>query len=147
MSKKRIVPGVVISIPIDDKFVIGLVLHKSRLFKNGMIVGFFDLLFTVRHPSCDDLNSLSIIESENLPNYCSTVAVSSGQWSYVGKCEQLLQRHPMPILRQGGFLYKGDEVIGRTELENKSYRSLIGWGNKAVENELRQHFNLPKLSD
>lgn len=133
-------PGSIFAIPLQtETFAVGIALHISKYFRNGMLAGYFDKCFS----SMDAINIHELNpEFVFTPNYTSKRIVDLGEWSLVGYSESLLARSTIPILVSVTTLFYKDEVVGQlgSVEETKIYERLAGQGKEFVENRLRRHF-------
>lgn len=136
----RVKPGDIIAVPLEPELIaVGIILHISKVFNNGIMVGFYDC----------SLNSLEDIKLEELggkfifpPNYTTKQLVTLGPWKWIGHSEELLNSAEIPELIAGYTVYYKDEIVRdmvpREEI--KRYASLTGEGGGFVENKLRKYF-------
>jgi len=135
---KRIHPGDLFVVPIDDYFVPGLVLHVSKLFSRGMMVGFYDCKFSDYH-HIDESNIASNFVWT--PNYASITHINKQRWIRIGNYPKLLAQTSIPQLRVANLLYDKDEFIRRLPIEEwKLFTELSGGGCLYYENKLSLHF-------
>lgn len=140
--RKRITPGDLVAVPLDNGMVaVGIVLHVSKIFRNSMLVGFYDLAFkSVEEVAIPSLPPAFVF----VPNYTSQQLVRNGRWQIIGSRLELLEAATIPHLRVGTDIYYKDEVVhhfSSTE-EDKAlkYPRLEGLGGGWIENKLRKHF-------
>ena len=141
MRKKRVVvrPGDIIGVRLEEgKVAVGIVLHVSGLFKDAIMIGFYDRLFD----SIEDIDVESLgggfIET---PNYTGRQLVTSGRWKIVGNSPTMLAAAHVPELRVVYTLYCKDQVIRQLALDEfKEYAELAGQGGLFIEDKLRRHF-------
>lgn len=136
----KITPGDIIAVQLEPElFSVGLILHISKAFKNGIMVGFYDCSF----------NSLANIRTEELggefiftPNYTSKKLVILGPWKLIGHSGKLLADAKIPELLAGNSVYHKDNIVKDMVPpdEQKRYPSLTGQGGIFVENKLRKYF-------
>ncbi|CUS04923.2 protein of unknown function [Candidatus Promineifilum breve] len=141
-KRHRVKPGDIFAIPLPtETFAVGIALHISKYFKNGMLAGYFDRCFL----SIDAIN-ISELEPEFAftPNYTSKRIVALGEWPIIGYSEALLARATVPILVSVTTLFYKDEVVGQLDSieETKDYERLAGQGKEFVEIKLRRYFQL-----
>jgi hypothetical protein len=145
-GKKSVKPGVLFAIPLaDDAIAVGIVLHVSKTFKNGMIVGVYDRLFdTFDAINLDRLPEQFIMT----PNYTSIEMIKKEHWPLIAYCPERLENVVIPRLRSVGSVYYKDEIVERlTSVEDFSrYPTLIGQGKVALEERVRKHFGLLKTN-
>jgi hypothetical protein len=140
-SRKRVRPGDVICVPLRQGLVtVGIVLHVSKVFNGGMLVGFFDQTFT--SPQEVDIKALGgpFIWT---PNYTGTQLVREGRWTVVGNSPELLATANMPDLRVVSTVYRGDTIVrDPVPLEEwGNYQEVRGGGGRFVEDRLREYFD------
>jgi hypothetical protein len=137
---KAIKPGDIFAIPLSPTlFAVGIALHMSRRFRNGMLTGYFNVCYT-------SLEAIRVDELEPdfifIPNYTSVKLVQEGDWPLVGHNSQLLEQIEIPVLVSVTTLYRRDEIVGQLKSvqDVHSYERLEGQGQVFVENKLRSHF-------
>lgn len=129
--------------PSGDLWVPAIVLHASRLFKNAMLVGYFDqLVSSPQDLTCQALGR-ALLDGDCAPNYTGKVAATLGYWRYIEHCPQLLSEIEIPELKVGYTLYRGDEVVQERVPLDSGHRIFQGQGLGAVNARLKKHFRLP----
>lgn len=135
--------GDIFVIELDaHKFALGIVLHVSKTFKRGMIVGIFNKLFeNIDNVSLETIGNIGFVD---LPNYVSTDIFKSGNWKIVKNLPELKAKYPVPALIAGNTLYQGDKIIKDvvSSQDRKIYPQLTSEGMYFVENKLKRIFNL-----
>lgn len=140
VKRRRAKAGDIFAIPLQEKMIaVGIALHISRRYRNGMLAGYFSQCFT----------SLEAIDIEKLPtefaftpNYTSKVMVELNEWPLIGHSDALLEVLPVPTLvTVTTLLYKDDVIaqLGSIE-ETRGYEILEGQGMGFVEDRLREYF-------
>jgi len=142
MSKKTgVKPGDIVAIQLArEEYAVGLVLHVSALFKNAVMMGFYDILFA----SMEDI-SIEKLGGDfiDTPNYTGKQLITRGPWKVVGHSAKLLEESTVPELRVAYTLYYKDQALRQISTdEMKDYVALIGQGGLAVENKLRKYFTM-----
>lgn len=126
-------------IPDEGLAVVGIVLHVSKLIKNGILVGFYDQCFE----SVEDID-IEALRGEFIttPNYTGKQLIAEGRWRIVGHSPALLASARIPELRIVNTVYFKDEVVRQLTSARKfsKYTELSGQGGIFVENILREHF-------
>ena len=144
MSRKVSVhPGDIIAVTLRNTGVVpGLVLHVSKYFRKGMIVGFYDALFPdAAQIHIEELGG-PFIET---PNYTSVEMVQEGDWPIIGQSAELLSSSNVPTLRVVYDLFLRDDVVGRVApADAKAYPVLQMMGKVYLENMLARHFRARK---
>jgi len=142
MVKKKgtkVKPGDIVGIPLEEKRVaVGMVLHVSTLFKNAIMIGFYNQLFE----SMEDIDIEALGgEFIETPNYTGKQLITSGRWEVVGNNPKLLAEAAIPQLRVVNTLHYKDQVIRQLSPDEfKEYVEFRGQGGIFVENKLRKHF-------
>ena len=141
MKRKRAKPGDIFAIPLDDNLsAVGIALHSSTHYRNGMLAGYFTECF----PSLEAINVASLRpEFAFTPNYASKVMVELGEWPLIGHSDALLAQSEIPILVTVTTLLYKDEVVDQLDSieKTRSYTVLEGQGKGYVENRLRDYFD------
>jgi hypothetical protein len=138
----KVKPGDIFLVPLsENSLVIGIVLHVSKVFRNAILVVFFDKLIEFSKATEIELERLPMIDT---PNYTGIQMIKQGDWSVVDYRPELIEKIPIPELNAGGTVYYKDEVVKqlRTVEEFRLYPTLRGQGKGAVENKLRRHFGI-----
>jgi hypothetical protein len=139
-------PGDIIAIVLrSDMIAVGIVLHISKRYRHGILVGYFDRCFSSMEEI--DVNTL-IPQFAFTPNYTSKRIVELGEWPIIGHSDVLLSKSSVPILVSVTTLFLKDEIVGQLSSveETKAYEVLAGQGKEFVENRLRSHFEVTKES-
>ena len=135
--------GDVFYIKLDEEhYAVGIVMHISRSFKKGVIIGIFDkLVQTISKFEPQEFLSAPFFDS---PNYTGIQILKEGDWPIVGNHPELLVEKEIPLLRAGGSVYHKDEVVKvlTNSSELKNYVQLEVQGMFYIENKLCDHFNL-----
>lgn len=143
-KSNKVKPGDIIAIALrSDMIAIGIVMHISKRYRNGMLVGYFDRCFSsLEEIDIDALNPHFVFT----PNYTSKRIVELGEWPIIGHSDVLLSKSPLPTLVSVTTLFLKDEIIGQLSSieEAKAYEVLAGQGKVFVENRLRKHFEATK---
>lgn len=143
MAKRiRVKPGNLIAIPLEKNLVaVGIILHVSKVFKNAIMVGYYDHPFS----SIEDI-SIEKISGEfiDTPNYTGKQLVTKGPWKLIGHSDELLAVAKIPELAVVHTIYYKDEVVKQYPAEEaetvRKYPVLEGQGGIFVENKLRRYF-------
>lgn len=140
MSRKTVKPGDIIAVPLEGLGVaVGLALHVSKHFKNGMMIGFYDQLF-------DSINQVDIAnlggDFIEVPNYTGVQIIRKGDWKIVGHSPELLATAEIPVLRVVNAIYYKDEIVQQLLPWDEAikYTPLRGQGKLYVEEKLWSHF-------
>lgn len=139
--RKRVKPGDVVAIPLGPQAVaVALVLHKSGDIRTGIVVGYYDKLFS----SVDEIHIATLGGPFiGVPNYTFTRPIWHEEWKVIGNSPELLAATQLPILRIVAHLYDGDEVVGHIALEDFHKYIEAGFAYQGfVENMLRKHFTV-----
>ncbi len=131
--------GDIVAIPLNQLgYGVGIILHLSSYFKNGMILGLFDQLYqSIEEIDVQRINT-SLIDT---PNYTSTQIVKKGIWPVVGNNADLASSIGIPLLRVVNTLFQGDEILRQITVEEEQvYTTVLGQGYLSVEEKLRKHF-------
>jgi hypothetical protein len=138
--QNKVQPGDLFAIQLPDKqFVIGIVLHVSKRFKNGILVGLYDQTFN----SISNFKPADIASGfYDVPNYTGKDLICDDIWPRIGHDEQLLSVAQVPYLAVTGSLYYKDDVVKqlKTIEEYKKHTTLSGQGRYFIENKLAKHF-------
>ena len=138
-SRERIKAGDLLAINISEEMVVaGIVLHVSKRFYKGMIIGFYNRLFTSRgNINIDTLKG----EFVDTPNYIPVDLVLDGVWKKIGNSPQLLAEAAIPELRVAFDIYYKDTIVRKVDFDEfKNYTELKMMGQPIIENKLREHF-------
>ncbi len=132
--------GDIFAVPLADQLVAaGIVLHISRYWANGILVGFFDRRF----PAVDQID-VSDLAAEFVftPNYTAKRILTAGDWPIVGNRADLVVPSVIPKLVSVYDVFYKDEIVERLASieETRQYEVLSGWGKVFAENKLRRHF-------
>lgn len=144
-TRKRIKPGDLFSIPLGkDAVAVAIVLHVSKRFRNGMLVGVYDKVF-------DSLNTINLDllpkQFVSTPNYTSTRSITEGHWTIIAHRPELLEGLTIPKLRAAGTVYYKDEIVEQlaSVQDLHRYPELLGQGEGALELKLSSHFGLSQV--
>ena len=139
-SRTKVVPGDLFAIPLPNNlYAVGIVLHVSKVFKDGIMVGLYNQSFR----STVDFNPKDInSEFIEVPNYTSKKLIHNDIWPKVGHDQQLLSKAETPLLAASFSLYLKDEIVQQlTSIdEYRKYTTLLGQGRYSIENKLTDHF-------
>lgn len=143
-KSNKVKPGDIIAIVLrSDMIAVGIVLHISKRYRNGMLVGYFDRCFS----SMEEIDvDVLIPQFVFTPNYTSKRIVELDEWLVIGHSDALLSKSPVPILVSVTTLFLKDEIVGQLSSveEAKAYEVLAGQGKAFVEDRLRRHFEVTK---
>ena len=142
-KRVKVVEGDLIAIPLNENVVaVGIILHVSKRIRNGIIVGYYNLIFSsVEAISIDEIGG----EFVDTPNYTGKQLVTKGPWQLVGHSDELLASATIPELAVVTTIYYKDEIVHHfTNDEHKAYLTLAVEGGGFVENKLRKHFEITK---
>jgi hypothetical protein len=136
--------GTVISIPIENNFVLAKVIWLSEMIEKGMGFVIYPELYKAseapiikEHPYKD----ISIYSGVIKVLYSTTDNVENGNWVEVGELPLNRQDEELIIHNIGGVLYQGDRKLEKQEDINQ-YPKLLNAGIKAVENMIKAAFNI-----
>ena len=133
--------GDLIAIPLADRLIaVGIVLHVSKLFKNGIMMGYFRQPFeSVDKILASDLKP----EFVTTPNYTSAQIIRNGFWKVIGHDEDLLRKVRIPELRSAYDIYVGDIVVRPASPSDIEHCPTLTLGGKLfIENQLRDFFKV-----
>lgn len=139
-SQVKVVPGDLFTIPLQTNlYAVGIVLHVSKVFKDGIMVGLYEQSFqSIVNFKPEHINS----EFIDVPNYTSKKLIHNDIWPKIGHNQQLLLGAEIPYLAASFSLYFKDELIKQlTSIEEyKQYTELESAGRYFIENKLADHF-------
>lgn len=123
----------------ENAYVVGIVLFKSKVFRNASIVGIYNHLFESINKI--NVNELHGYEFYLTPNY--TTSYISKAWDIIAHSDELASQVDIPALRAAGDLFKCDEIVGKVAVRDfPKYTELSVAGVKFLENKLKKHFQL-----
>lgn len=139
-AQRQVKAGDVFCVPLsEDTVAVGIVLHVSKVFKNAIMVGFYDQLFK----SVEDVH-VAALSSDfiDTPNYTGKLLITEGRWQVVTNSPELLARAKIPELVVVNTVYYKDRIVQQLSSleESRRYPTLTGQGGIFVENKLRKHF-------
>jgi hypothetical protein len=140
-SRKRVKAGDIIAVSLrENSIAIGMVLYVSKTIRNGIMVGFYNRLFT----SIDEVDFTTLgPDFITTPNYTGKQDITTGRWKVIGNRPDLLAKTTIPELRSVSHVYYKDDMVKQISPgEFKNYTELIGQGIVSVENKLRKHFRI-----
>ncbi len=142
---KAVKVGDIFCVSLGEKMLVtGIVLHVSKVFKNAMMVGFYDRIFEA--PEDIDITALHG-EFIDVPNYTGKQLITSGRWKVVGNNLKLLTAVTIPELRVVSHVYYQDTIVRQIlPTDYKNYTELRGQGGSFIERKLRKHFMRNVLS-
>ncbi|GAB4128497.1 MAG: hypothetical protein Fur005_48730 [Roseiflexaceae bacterium] len=133
---RRCKPGDLFLIRLNDiGIVVELILHTSRLFRDGIIAGFFDCVFD-SESAIDESQLVTLIAP---PNYTAGKMIRDGYWPFYAHRPEMLMRIQRPLLRVVGAVYDGDQEVMMLPIERfNEYPEALFGGAGAVEKKLTQ---------
>jgi hypothetical protein len=138
-NRTHVIPGDILAVPLPENlWVAAIVLHVSKQFRNGIIVGYYDRAFSTKESIQQESLRVPFVWT---PNYASVRFLTHGPWRIVGHSDELLNKAELPRLRVVGHLYHGDEVVSWVPAEQwPEYPELTLPGLALAEERLREHF-------
>jgi hypothetical protein len=132
--------GDIFAVPLEEELIAaGIVLHISKYWRGGILVGFFNRRFrAVDQVAVSDL----AVEFAFTPNYTGKKILTAGDWPIVGSRPDLVEPNVIPKLVSVTHVFYKDEVIEHLASleEARQYEVLSGWGKGFCENKLRRYF-------
>lgn len=145
MTKQKPQIGDIFSIKLGDSlYSLGIIIHVSKVFRQSMMIGIFDKLFSSEFEVSTILpDNFSFVD---IPNYTSIKVIGNkdNDWYIVCNRTDIVEIVEIPLLVAGNTLYMKDsivkEILGPDE--RKKYQKVKGQGKLFVENKLKKHFSI-----
>lgn len=138
MANKRAKLGDIIVIPLADKvYALGKVLFLSKIFKQVMLVGVYDLILEdMEMPQTLPKNFKRLI-------YTGTGGVSKGRWAVIDNKSVEVSEKSLTLRIVGNSVWENDTPLRQaTSKDWKSLPCMDVAGIGYVEDELRELLNI-----